>query len=72
VRNDSRAVLEHPQVLVSFYDAGGKLVGFGREDFDGKPLLPGGEAPFLASSLIIMSGVATSFSVTAFSLGDKP
>jgi hypothetical protein len=72
VRNESRAELERPQVLVSFYDAGGKLVGYGREDFDGKPLLPGAEAPFLASSLIIMSGVATSFTVTAFSLGDKP
>jgi hypothetical protein len=71
VKNESRSMLEHPQVHVTFYDASGKVVGYAREDFDGKPLLPGSEAPFQASSLVIMPGAATSFAITAFALGDK-
>jgi hypothetical protein len=71
VVNESGTVLEHPQVHVAFYDASGKLVGYGRDDFGGKPLLAGAAAPFQASSLVIMPGAATSFAVTAFALGDK-
>jgi hypothetical protein len=72
VKNDSSSMLEHPQVHVAFYDTGGKLVGYGRDDFDGKPLLPGSEAPFQAGSMVIMPAAATSFAVTAFALADKP
>ncbi len=71
VKNESRSVLEHPQVLVAFHDARGNLVGWGRDDLDGKPLLPGREASFQASSMVIMSASATSFAITAFALGDK-
>jgi hypothetical protein len=70
VKNDSRAMLEHPQVHVAFYDAGGKLVGYGRDDLDGKPLLPGTEASFQASSLVLMPAAATSFTVATSVLGD--
>jgi hypothetical protein len=71
VKNESRVMLEHPQVHVAFYDAAGKLVGYGREHFGDKPLLPGGEVPFQATSLVLMPGAATTFAVTAFAVGKK-
>jgi hypothetical protein len=71
VKNESGSMLEHPQVHIAFYDASRKLVGYGREDFDGKPLLPNSEAPFHASSIVIMPGAATSFAITAFAMGEK-
>jgi hypothetical protein len=66
VRNESRAMLEHPQVHVIFYDAAGNLVGYGRDDLGGKPLLPGIEAPFQVSSLFLMPTAATTFTVATF------
>jgi hypothetical protein len=71
VKNETSAVLEHPQVHVAFFDAGGKLVGYGRADFDGKPLLPGAEATFQATSLVMMAGPATTFTISTFALGNK-
>jgi hypothetical protein len=71
VKNETSAILEHPQVHVAFFDDRRRLVGYGRADFDGKPLPPGGEATFQASSLVMMSGPATTFSVHTFALGDK-
>jgi hypothetical protein len=71
VKNETSGMLEHPQVHVAFYDARGNLVGYGRADFGGKPLPPRGEATFQASSLVMMSGAATTFTVNTFALGDK-
>jgi hypothetical protein len=71
VKNETRSTLEHPQVHVAFYDTGGKLVGYGTADFGGQPLLPGSEATFQASSLVMMSGAAATFSVSTFALGGE-